>query len=427
MPMMVATPMTRGTSTPSGMRARSKADTRRRLSVTPTGVLFMCVVAIGVAAALNIEANLLLLLASLSLGVLLFNIVMPMRVVRGIEVRRHAPAAATARTPFFIVYTIHNRRRWTRAWSLSIRESTPGGRGCYFGIGFVPVLQPRQRTELRVPARCDDRGLVLLRGVHIESRFPFGLFRYTVDLPRSDELVVLPSLGRLRQSMAGQRRVGQVGTPRPAGTHGGEDEFYGLRDYREGDSLRHVHWRRSARTGELLVREHAPLQANQLIVLLDPWPSLKQNKSSGSVEEAVSGGEGAVGVSEAERVISAAATAVCDALEHGNRVGLIARAAVPVMIPPAGGRTHRQRLLRELASLEPGCAHSLDALLSGFRWNTSGVGRWLVCTARVTDAHRRMLRFAAGRSRSVVLAAPGSEWLEHVFVPGPARAEKGGA
>jgi uncharacterized protein (DUF58 family) len=292
------------------------------------------------------------------------------------------------------------------------------------------MLQAGEQIDVRVPARCDARGTVSLPSVRMECRFPLGLFRYVVDVEQPGEVLVLPALGRLRQSMAGYRRAGRGAPQRVPQTPSGEDEFSGLRDYREGDSLRHVHWRRSARTGELLVREDTPLQGNQVILLSDPWPW--ENGSEG--REALSGASGSLshGASDreklqvAEQVISATATAVCDALEHGMRVGLIVRAATPVMIPPAGGRAHRQRLLRELACASCGCALSVDDLLAGLRWRSAYAGRWLICTARSTEAHRRVLRFAAGRSRSVVLAAPGTYWWEHVFVPVQGRVDKKG-
>src|SRR5204863_2320032 len=49
----------------------------------------------------------------------------------------------------------------------------------------------------------------------------------------------------------------------------GSITFDALREYVVGDDLRHVHWRTSARVGELMVREHVDTALPQIVVLLD--------------------------------------------------------------------------------------------------------------------------------------------------------------
>src|SRR5262249_32037036 len=128
-----------------------------------------------------------------------------------------------------------------------------------------------------------------------------------------------------------------------------------------------IHWRRSARTGDLVVREMIPLKPTQLIVLVDPWPGTPSPAEKGL--PAIS--------THAERVISAAATALCDALERGYRAGVLCRAARPIVIPPGSGRAQRQRILQELAMAQPGAAEPLDALVAQIRWSSGWHARCL--------------------------------------------------
>ena len=93
-----------------------------------------------------------------------------------------------------------------------------------------------------------------------------------------------------------------------------------------------------------------------MIVLLDPWPTSPHTRDSATPPDP-----------DVERVISAAATATCDGLERGHRVGLIARARIPIVIPPAQGRPHRQRLLHELALLSDGSSEPMDELIARIR------------------------------------------------------------
>src|SRR4029450_8403489 len=49
----------------------------------------------------------------------------------------------------------------------------------------------------------------------------------------------------------------------------GSITFAALREYVVGDDLRHVHWRTSARVGELMVREHVDTSLPRVVLLLD--------------------------------------------------------------------------------------------------------------------------------------------------------------
>jgi uncharacterized protein (DUF58 family) len=115
-----------------------------------------------------------------------------------------------------------------------------------------------------VPAR--RRGLIEVGPLEISRRDPLGLVavlrRYgdavTVWVrPRVYEIVAVP-IG-LSRSMDG--RVDRV----PQGTI----TFSALREYVVGDDLRHVHWRTSARAGELMIRENIDTSMPWLVVLLD--------------------------------------------------------------------------------------------------------------------------------------------------------------
>ena len=73
-------------------------------------------------------------------------------------------------------------------------------------------------------------------------------------------------------SLAGRRepRELEASTASPRAGYG--NEVFGVREYRPGDSLRRIHWRSSARRGELVVREYEPPGLQTLTILVDPTP-----------------------------------------------------------------------------------------------------------------------------------------------------------
>ena len=180
-----------------------------------------------------------------------------------------------------------------------------------------------------------------------------------------------------------------------------------MREYRQGDNVRWIHWRRSAQTGQLVVREMATMQLAQLVVIVDPF-----NVSDGASTSRFRSRASARMDLVAERVISSAATLICDGLERGYRVGLICRADDPVVIAPAGGRRHRLEMLHALALLRPGDGHPLDELISGVRWSTGWQARCAMLGAKWDATHEHVARFLGKRAESVTLLSPANGSLE---------------
>jgi uncharacterized protein (DUF58 family) len=110
-----------------------------------------------------------------------------------------------------------------------------------------------------------------------------------------------------------------------------EVEFHGLRSFRAGDSPRWIHWRTSARRGELMVREFDHGTHHDLVVLVEPYA---EADSSPALEAAVS---------------MAATICWAWAQESGDRVVLGVAGAPPTVAASAGGPGQAAELLAALA------------------------------------------------------------------------------
>jgi uncharacterized protein (DUF58 family) len=417
----------------SGARA-AVADSPRRssatlgLSITFAGLLTGAVVILVGLAALTNEDSLLFLLFGISIGALVISALLPIWMVGKIQVERFVPDAVVAGRPFKIIYVLRSRRRWSRSWSLLVGERPVGSaRLARFPQAFLPVLRPNHEARFELTGHCPHRGCIALSGVRLQSRFPFGLFACGVDFDLPVELVVYPAISRLRRDPWRDPRLAGRSASR-AGAERSQDEFFGVREYRFGDNLRWVHWRRSARTGTLVVREMMPVRPTQLIVLLDPWPGrVRQNRK---VEPGHSNRRGALHQQQpapppqpepglpdpvAERLLSAAATVLCDGLERGHRVGLICRSAVPLVIPPGAGRPQRQRVLHQLAQAEPGAEEELYEIVTRIRWSAGWHARCMICTTEARETHQQVLRFLAPRAEAAMLLTPEWEGFDTLF------------
>src|SRR6266536_2241303 len=104
---------------------------------------------------------------------------------------------------------------------------------------------------------------------------PFGLERRERALPQGAALVVYPRLTELERlfSETGEhaREGRRLLLQRPSGF-----DLHSVRDYVEGDSLRKVHWRSTARRGQLMVKELEDSPREDVAVILDAWQGCPQ-------------------------------------------------------------------------------------------------------------------------------------------------------
>ena len=223
---------------------------------------------------------------------------------------RRVPAYVFSGDPLVVNYTLENGRRWTAALALFMEDSlvpvdrSPRRRG-HLATGLLPRVPGRDRARMRWQGASPRRGKYRFRDLDLGTRAPFGLVERRVTIPLSEEIVVYPKIGQLtRRWFQLQRQASENRMGKRHDRSSQQEEYHGLRDYRSGDSPRWIHWRTSARRGELMVKEFEQQNEQDLAILIDPW--LPRTKVAPELRDAM------------EQAISFAAT-VC--LETCRRQG----------------------------------------------------------------------------------------------------------
>ena len=274
-------------------RARLKRWTTppRRLTFTRAGKFFMLLtIAVG-AGALNTGNNLLFLLLGLMLSAIVASGVLSEAIIRKLSVRRRPPRRLFAGRVALGSFAITNPRSYL---SLNIEASEQNARcvrgprhGQWIGdrgIKWWKFWKPDAFDDahfvaigraFEVPARAERsveaswcfpaRGRYHSRGLRLATRFPFGLFHKVSDVPDPHEFVVYPAPARADDWVAAvAARFGDVARNRA----GMGAEYFGLRDWREGEDRRRVHWRSSAKRGRVVVREHEEQEQRAVEILI---------------------------------------------------------------------------------------------------------------------------------------------------------------
>jgi uncharacterized protein (DUF58 family) len=147
----------------------------------------------------------------------------------------------------------------------------------------LPRLKRGASGEVRYPVPTTRRGVLDLGPLQIGRRDPLGLAATQVAFGETSRVWVHPKVHPVRAVPAGVTRSmeGRL----DAGTHGNLT-FHALREYVIGDDLRHVHWRTSAKVGDLMVRENIDTSLPRLLVLLDDRAEAHTEESFESAVEA---------------------------------------------------------------------------------------------------------------------------------------------
>ncbi len=123
----------------------------------------------------------------------------------------------------------------------------------------IPVtLSPTSSKQERfaLPLRTDCCGRVALSLVSASSTDTLGFSEKAIPVSFSSAYTVYPIVSDMTIETAQASHAGEAGTTYDTALRGQDKtEVFDLRDYAEGDSLRSVHWKLSARLGDLMVRE----------------------------------------------------------------------------------------------------------------------------------------------------------------------------
>ncbi len=210
---------------------------RNRIYILPTraGLGFGVLLVAMLLGALNYQNNAALLLTCLLGTTLAASMLIAWRDLQGLTLQAvHADHAFCGeRMTLHLAFEDDGRAR--RGLRIAVDERQQA----------CPLQPGATQATINVPA--DRRGWRALPRMCLSSSLPFGLFRAWGWITPDLRVLVYP-------------RVGEDGAPPsrnddPRERLPGGDEFAGLRDYRQGDALRHVAWKASARRGDLLVRE----------------------------------------------------------------------------------------------------------------------------------------------------------------------------
>ena len=250
-------------------------------------------------------------------------------------------------------------------------------------------VEPRGVREIDYKVRSDLRGRFSIGPLSIRITDPFGLVELARSFTITDTLVVIPEVVPLpRVRLSGEWAGGGESRTRSVAAAGDDD--VAPREYRQGDDLRRVHWRSTARYGELMVRREEQQWQSRGALLLDTRKFAHRGEGPRSSFETAVSAAASIGV-------------------HLAREGLGLR-LVTDLGPQHLGDGLSHSLLDALAVVRPSPARSLETGLGALR---QGGGDGLIVAVLgaldETDA-RALARLRHGSVTGVAVLLDVSTW-----------------
>lgn len=308
------------------MRVRRRRPVPEGIRITTVGLWYVLLSVLVAIAATNTGNNSLYTVMSVMLAVLILSGVLSRENVRGLAIELQPPGEVFANRPFTLGFSLANRSRLAPRWFLLFsvsRSAQPM---------LVPYLPKKGRSVGQIEMMIRARGRQSFPHAHVSSLFPFGFFRKGVRYPADLELLVFPELFPAAVSSRHEAKQphGDEASRRAGWGHG----LHSLRPFRHGDDPRGIHWKQTARTGNMVYMERESELSRRLAILFD-------------------NGVGELKDDDArlrfERLVSEAATSAVDHLARGYEVELVTRDRVLTF---AGGPRQRLAILETLALVE---------------------------------------------------------------------------
>jgi uncharacterized protein (DUF58 family) len=243
------------------------------------------------------------------------------------------------------------------------------------------------------------RGHYRLGPVVVIGSDPMGFFLRPRESGPATEVIVYPRPLPIPNPYLHGLSSYRLSELRTAPLAGATQEFYGIRPYQYGDDLRRIHWKSTARTGRLAIKEYEQRVSASAVIVLD-------------LGQAAHRGQGAQ--SSLEYAVTIAASLAQHVASMGNSLSIISTNAEGFFLPMDRGEHQLHKALEHLAVVRADGAADFAAALGARLAQIPPAATVFVITPSV-DPHLAypllMLRAASAHVTAVLIAA-------HTFADG---------
>ncbi len=221
----------------------------RTLELTREGLGFI-ILLFGVGlGAINTGNNLLYLILAMCCSFIAVSGLLSELSFKKISVQCKSPPHLYCKEAGTLLFEVTNKKKWAPSFSLRILLSSDS-RGSMEHPPYFFFLPPGATLKKTALFTGTQRGHLRINSCRLATSFPFGFYYKTKTIRINIDMVIFPALHPVELPSKNESDQEGEETMQARG-----EEIYAIRDYRPGDSLGTVHWKSSAKTGEMRVKE----------------------------------------------------------------------------------------------------------------------------------------------------------------------------
>ena len=245
---------------------------RNRMAITREGIVYVTIMSVMFLGSIIGRTNMLMFVFAMMIGPWVLNGWIAFSMVRRTHTKRILPHRVMAGELISIEIEVENRKWLLSSWLLAARDQVVHLREHFQASALFVRVPAGQTRRGHYFVRFHQRGEYSFGPLELTTHFPLGLVERGLLFNDFAKLIVHPRVGRMTSrwrsdlwnatELAEQRRM-------RAGLF--DDEFHRIREYRPGDNPKAIHWRTTARSGELMVREYQQTRDCDLVLLVELW------------------------------------------------------------------------------------------------------------------------------------------------------------
>jgi uncharacterized protein (DUF58 family) len=301
-------------------------------------IILFALAAVFLFAAYNRELDLLYVMFALLAATLILAFVLPRFSLRGVTSGRSLQSAAFEDDEIDIQVDLINTTHRNR-YMIEVIDSFPAAeRDLQTPMTFIARLKRKQRRRYSYKLTCYKRGEYTIGPLILKSAYPLGISSISRKIeeecptllvyPKVFEVSALPLRASSYMPMIGIEATSMAG---------GCEEFFGVREYKQGDSLKYIHWPLTAKHGRYIVKDFEVRASTEVTIFVD----LQNDSDIGEGKETT-----------LEYAVKISASAAKYALERGHTVQLIGYGDKPCIVPYGKGVNQLAVILEGLARVK---------------------------------------------------------------------------
>ncbi len=275
------------------------------MKLTRNSIYFIVITIIIFGAGLNTQANLLFFIGYLLIGIFIIAIIFSARNLKGLTVQRKTESVAFQNQVVDVELKIDSVE--PRLFLLLMDKFLPAIESDREKNFFIYSTKKDESIIFKYSITASKRGRHMLGPTQITSLYPFLLVSRNSIEENYSTILIYPEISKI-MNFPTYEQILTSSSNKIITTIGGSNEFYGIREYQSGDSIRIIDWKVSARFNKLVVKEFEKQLGHSSYIILDI-------NSEGTIGSGTD--------SNFERSINITASITKNRIENNDNIGLI--------------------------------------------------------------------------------------------------------